>query len=138
MLRTWIVARLAGWHLHSLTDDLILIATELATNAVRHGGTAARITLGLRDPGTGARVVRLEVEDSGPGFAPAPAPIHSTSRTARAADCCWWRYRAAPGAPDRRPPATGSGRSCRPHRPGCRGRCEGRFGPHTRRIRSDG
>ncbi|MGW7348593.1 ATP-binding protein [Streptomyces sp. NPDC054854] len=70
MLRTWIVARLAGWHLHSLTDDLILIATELATNAVRHGGTAARITLALRDPGTGARVVRLEVEDSGPGFAP--------------------------------------------------------------------
>ncbi|MDA5279289.1 ATP-binding protein [Streptomyces sp. Isolate_45] len=79
MLRTWIVARLAGWHLHSLTDDLILIATELATNAVRHGGTAARITLALRDLGTGARVVRLEVEDSGPGFAP-PLPHPSTQR----------------------------------------------------------
>ncbi|MCX5071130.1 ATP-binding protein [Streptomyces sp. NBC_00513] len=69
LLRTWITARLAGWHLHGLSDDLTLIATELATNAVRHGGTPARITLALRDPSTGPRrVVRLEVEDSGPGF----------------------------------------------------------------------
>ncbi|MFC9824441.1 ATP-binding protein [Streptomyces erythrochromogenes] len=70
LLRPWIAARLAGWHLHGLSDDLVLIATELATNAVRHGGTPARITLVLRCPGTGRRVVRLEVEDSGPGFDP--------------------------------------------------------------------
>ncbi|MER6780718.1 MULTISPECIES: ATP-binding protein [unclassified Streptomyces] len=70
LLRTWISARLAGWHLGGLSDDLLLVATELATNAVRHGGTPARITLALRCPGTGPRVVRLEVEDAGPGFDP--------------------------------------------------------------------
>ncbi|MCX5071204.1 ATP-binding protein [Streptomyces sp. NBC_00513] len=70
LLRTWITARLAGWHLYEPSDDLLLIASELATNAVRHGGIPARITLALRCPDTGQRVVRLEVEDPGPGFDP--------------------------------------------------------------------
>ncbi|MFG2994741.1 ATP-binding protein [Streptomyces sp. NPDC048257] len=85
LLRTWITARLAGWHLHGLSDDLTLIATELATNAVRHGGTPARITLALRNPGTGPRVVRLEVEDSGPGFDPRSRthPVRVESCTGR-------------------------------------------------------
>ncbi|WP_405452002.1 ATP-binding protein [Streptomyces erythrochromogenes] len=74
LLRPWITARLAGWHLHGLSDDLVLIASELATNAVRHGGTPARVTLALRCPGNGRRVVRLEVEDSGPGFDPPSRP----------------------------------------------------------------
>ncbi|MFF3088750.1 ATP-binding protein [Streptomyces nojiriensis] len=84
LLRTWITARLAGWHLHGPSDDLLLIATELATNAVRHGGTAARITLALRCPGTGQRV-RLKVEDSGPGFDPLSRmqAIRVESRTGR-------------------------------------------------------
>ncbi|MFG2488678.1 ATP-binding protein [Streptomyces virginiae] len=85
LLRTWITARLAGWHLHGPSDDLLLIATELASNAVRHGGTPARITLALRCPGTGQRVVRLEVEDSGPGFDPRSRrhPVRVESRTGR-------------------------------------------------------
>ncbi|MFI8264622.1 MULTISPECIES: ATP-binding protein [unclassified Streptomyces] len=85
LLRTWITARLAGWHLGGLGDDLLLVATELATNAVRHGGTPARITLALRCPGTGQRVVRLEVEDSGPGFDPRSRayPVRVESCTGR-------------------------------------------------------
>ncbi|MFD4737623.1 ATP-binding protein [Streptomyces virginiae] len=85
LLRTWITARLAGWHLHGPSDDLLLIATELATNAVRHGGTPARITLALRCPDTGQRVVRLEVEDSGPGFDPRSRThsVHVESCTGR-------------------------------------------------------
>ncbi|MEU3666507.1 ATP-binding protein [Streptomyces virginiae] len=90
LLRPWITARLAGWHLHGLSDDLLLIATELATNAVRHSGTPARVTLALRCPGSGRRVIRLEVEDFGPGFAPAPVRTRSTSRAVRAEACCWW------------------------------------------------
>ncbi|WP_327130258.1 ATP-binding protein [Streptomyces sp. NBC_01343] len=85
LLRTWISARLDGWHLGGLSDDLLLVATELATNAVRHGGTPARITLALRCPGTGRRVVRLEVEDSGPGFDPRSRthPVRVESCTGR-------------------------------------------------------
>ncbi|MGW2548281.1 ATP-binding protein, partial [Kitasatospora sp. NPDC001574] len=69
-LRRWVTALLADWHLSHLAGDLALVATELATNAVRHGGPRARATLSGRGTGTGPRVVRLEVEDDGPGFDP--------------------------------------------------------------------
>lgn len=69
-LRGWITAQLTDWQLPHLADDLALIATELATNALRHGGTAALATLSLVGPGQGSRTVRLEIQDSGPGFDP--------------------------------------------------------------------
>ncbi|MED7953216.1 ATP-binding protein, partial [Streptomyces sp. BE303] len=79
LLRNWVTALLAGWQLPDLIDDLTLIATELATNAVRHGGTPARASLALCEPEAGHWVVRLEIEDSGPGFDP-------EDRTSAAAD----------------------------------------------------
>ncbi|MFF2040839.1 ATP-binding protein [Kitasatospora sp. NPDC058170] len=82
-LRAWIGALLADWQLPQLVDDLALIATELATNAVRHGGTPARATLAMSAPDAGPRVVRLEIQDSGPGFDPRTcAPTAESSATA--------------------------------------------------------
>jgi len=49
-----------------------LLASELVTNSVRHGGSGADDAIGLEvvlSPST----LRVEVSDSGPGFQPAPA-----------------------------------------------------------------
>ncbi|MFD7416087.1 ATP-binding protein [Kitasatospora purpeofusca] len=69
-VRGWIAGLLDDWRLPHLADDLALIATELTTNALRHGGTTALATLSLSAPDRGPRTVRLEVRDSGPGFDP--------------------------------------------------------------------
>ncbi|MFE6748249.1 ATP-binding protein [Kitasatospora purpeofusca] len=69
-LRGWITGLLDDWQLGRLSDDLVLIATELATNALRHGGTAALATLSLSGSDRTSRVLRLEIRDSGPGFDP--------------------------------------------------------------------
>ncbi|MFB8241646.1 ATP-binding protein [Kitasatospora purpeofusca] len=69
-LRGWLTALLGDWQLTHLADDLALIATELATNALRHGGTAALATLSLSGSDRASRVLRLEIRDSGPGFDP--------------------------------------------------------------------
>ncbi|GHH73579.1 ATP-binding protein [Kitasatospora indigofera] len=88
-LRGWITAQLTDWQLPHLVDDLALIATELATNALRHGGTAALATLSLTGPDQGPRTVRLEVQDSGPGFDPRECvPAAGSSGTA---DSCGGR-----------------------------------------------
>ncbi|MED7948339.1 ATP-binding protein, partial [Streptomyces sp. BE303] len=73
LLRNWVTALLAGWQLPDL------IATELAANALCHGAAPARASLALCEPEAGHRVVRLEIEDSGPGFDP-------EDRTSAAAD----------------------------------------------------
>ncbi|MFC9330216.1 ATP-binding protein [Kitasatospora sp. NPDC057015] len=69
-LRRWIAGRLTDWQVPHLVDDLTLIASELATNAVRHGGTSALATLSISESDAAPRVVRLEIQDSGPGFDP--------------------------------------------------------------------
>ncbi|MFG2504724.1 ATP-binding protein [Streptomyces rubiginosohelvolus] len=65
-LRNWITGHLRRWRLGHLTDDFRLIATELATNAARHGHAPARVTL-TRLPGA---YLRIAVTDAGPGFDP--------------------------------------------------------------------
>jgi anti-sigma regulatory factor (Ser/Thr protein kinase) len=56
----------------SVRDDLLLLLTELVTNAVRHGGVGPdrplNVTLERR-----SRCVRVEVVDPGAGFVPGPA-----------------------------------------------------------------
>lgn len=47
-----------------LVDRLLIVASELATNAVRHGGGKGRLRLWRADAG-----LYCEVSDSGPGFA---------------------------------------------------------------------
>ncbi|MFB8167042.1 ATP-binding protein [Kitasatospora purpeofusca] len=69
-LRAWLAGLLDDWRLGRLADDLALIATELATNALRHGGTTALATLSFSGSERASRVLRLEIRDSGPGFDP--------------------------------------------------------------------
>lgn len=56
-------------------DDLRLLVSEVATNAIRHGGggtpAGAEPTIRLRF-GTEHGHLRIEVHDRGPGFTPAP------------------------------------------------------------------
>ncbi|MGW1996401.1 ATP-binding protein [Embleya sp. NPDC001921] len=67
-LRAWISAHLGRWGLGDLDEDLCLIATELASNAIRHGGTPALVTLALNASDEGGSFVRLTIVDNGPGF----------------------------------------------------------------------
>jgi anti-sigma regulatory factor (Ser/Thr protein kinase) len=56
----------------SRTEDLVLIAHELATNAVRHGGGQGRLRLWTAD-----NAVHCQVTDEGPGL---PAAVECGSR----------------------------------------------------------
>jgi anti-sigma regulatory factor (Ser/Thr protein kinase) len=63
----------------ALRDDLRLLVSELVTNSVRHGGVTDLGVVSLR-LSCGQDVLRVEVEDPGPGFVPrSPAP--SPNRT---------------------------------------------------------
>ncbi|MEV5583077.1 ATP-binding protein [Streptomyces parvus] len=67
-LRACVSGQLSRLRLVRLTDDLSVVAGELAANAIRYGGGPVRATLLLtpsRDAGAG---LRLEVDDAGPGF----------------------------------------------------------------------
>jgi anti-sigma regulatory factor (Ser/Thr protein kinase) len=56
----------------SVQDDILLLVTELVTNAVRHGGSAGR-PIGLELQRRNGRV-RVEVGDHGAAFEPPSAP----------------------------------------------------------------
>ena len=60
--RAFADTQLTAWGLEQISDSVQLIASELVTNALRHGGGTADISLSYR-PG----VVRVEVRDSGSG-----------------------------------------------------------------------
>jgi anti-sigma regulatory factor (Ser/Thr protein kinase) len=65
-------ARLEGDLPHARLADVLLMTSELVTNAIRHGrarGTDDRILLRVLHHG---RRARIEVRDSGPGFAVGP------------------------------------------------------------------
>ena len=59
---------LGAWRLPGLLDPLLLVVSELVTNAVRHGSAPVRML--LRRTGRG---VRVEVHDESSGSAPAGA-----------------------------------------------------------------
>jgi anti-sigma regulatory factor (Ser/Thr protein kinase) len=50
--REFTVATLRMWHLDTLTEDAVVVASELATNAIRHGTPAAMVD-GRGDSGSG-------------------------------------------------------------------------------------
>ncbi|MEV5583752.1 ATP-binding protein [Streptomyces parvus] len=68
-MRNWVCGHLRRWGMERLTADLQLIATELATNAVRHGLPPVRATLSLS---LRTESVRVAVTDAGPSFDPEP------------------------------------------------------------------
>ncbi|MFG2569311.1 ATP-binding protein [Streptomyces sp. NPDC048567] len=67
-LRSWIVMWLTRAGLGHLADDLTLIASELAANALVHGGGPARADVRIADRAGPPPRVRLEVTDLGRGF----------------------------------------------------------------------
>jgi anti-sigma regulatory factor (Ser/Thr protein kinase) len=76
-VRRRIRAVLADWNLAAeIAEDVLLVVSELLTNAVVHALPPATLRLSRRQVGMG-RTVRVEVTDMGPASAadlPAPAP----------------------------------------------------------------
>jgi anti-sigma regulatory factor (Ser/Thr protein kinase) len=67
-LRTTVASRAAGLGLSEQPlADFVLVAHELAANAVRHGGATERTPARLRLWREGDRIL-CQVEDRGPGF----------------------------------------------------------------------
>lgn len=69
--------RLLGWDLASVLDDALLVASELATNAVTHAESGCRIRISLTDA-----TLRIDVIDTGAGT-PEPQPESFTSEHGR-------------------------------------------------------
>ena len=63
------VARVPEPPPQAIVDDLTLLASELVTNSIRHGGVTERGVVHMRLSHRGA-TFRVEVEDLGPGFEP--------------------------------------------------------------------
>ncbi|ORT56796.1 ATP-binding protein [Streptomyces sp. CB03238] len=66
-IRAEVRHRLATWHLDALADDALLVITELAGNAVRHGVPPVSIRVRRTHDEDGRHCLLLEVEDAGPG-----------------------------------------------------------------------
>ena len=62
--RSWVEAMLTGWGEDTLIHDGTLVASELATNAVHHAGTAFRVS--LRHSVGGIRIACEDLAAAGP------------------------------------------------------------------------
>lgn len=58
MARDWVRQRLDAWSLTHLTDNCLLVTSELVTNAVRHGRPPVALDMALR-----ARRLQVRVHD---------------------------------------------------------------------------
>jgi signal transduction histidine kinase len=60
-----------GWLPEALREDILLLVTELVTNAVQHGDVDSHrsVSVGIHQS---PKRVRVEVVDAGPGFHPDP------------------------------------------------------------------
>lgn len=77
LARRFVREQLTGWQLEALLDDAFVVVSELATNAIRHAGSAYRV--GLSRTGS---ALRIEIRDSGAGT-PEPQPPSSTAENGR-------------------------------------------------------
>jgi len=75
--RRFVSQKLIEWSLDQLLDDALLVASELATNAITHADSDCRLRLSL-SPGT----LRIDVLDTGAGT-PEPQPPSSTEEHGR-------------------------------------------------------
>lgn len=64
-----VAAQLEHWELHDPDGSIVLLASELVTNAVRHAGTPVEVTMAVAD-GT----VEIGVADSDPRVVPELRP----------------------------------------------------------------
>jgi anti-sigma regulatory factor (Ser/Thr protein kinase) len=75
--RQFAQARLHEWGIPSLADSTKLVVSELATNAVLHGGSAPELSMKLD-----GRVLRIEVRDTSAAL-PRVKPHSETATTGR-------------------------------------------------------
>ncbi|MFC8358612.1 ATP-binding protein [Streptomyces griseorubiginosus] len=59
--------QLAAWGRSDLSEDSLLVVSELVSNAFGHGRAPVRLSLTLQDQG-GGQVLRIQVTDTGSGF----------------------------------------------------------------------
>ena len=75
-VRAFALAALAQWELEGMSDDALLVVSELATNVVMHARTPMRVTL----HSDGLSFIRIEVHDDNPRQPIlAPPPVDATS-----------------------------------------------------------
>jgi CheY-like chemotaxis protein len=75
--RTFASAALEEWGVEQITDDVLLVVTELVNNAVTHANTPCELRLSISPVS-----LRIEVIDEGPGT-PDPLPPSSTRNHGR-------------------------------------------------------
>lgn len=75
--RAFLLETFGSWGLGRLTDDGMLVVSELVTNAIRHAGTACTLELAADDS-----AVRIAVADEGSG-SPDPQPFSDTQSHGR-------------------------------------------------------
>jgi len=75
--RRFVRQTMTAWGLKALLDDALLVASELAANAVTHANSSCRIRLSLTET-----AFRIDVIDSGAGT-PEPQPSSDTSEHGR-------------------------------------------------------
>jgi CheY-like chemotaxis protein len=75
--RTFAVAALEEWDVGGITDDVLLVITELVNNAVTHAHTPCELRLSVSPV-----ALRIEVIDEGPGT-PDPLPPSATRNHGR-------------------------------------------------------
>src|ERR1700685_1482598 len=77
LARRFVEATLAAWDLDDLNDVACLLTSELASNAVRHAGTAFWVTMDLD-----LSELRVEVADLAP-LLPVPGEFRNDPRSGR-------------------------------------------------------
>ena len=75
--RRFVREKLAEWGIDGPVDDALLVASELAANALTHAGSAYRLRLSVSE-----RALRIEVADAGPR-SPEPQPLTETEEHGR-------------------------------------------------------
>lgn len=89
LARRFVAATLAAWDLDDLDDVACLLTSELASNAVRHAGTAFQVTIDLDPP-----ELLVEVIDLAP-LLPVSGEFRNDPRSGRGLlilDALAWRW----------------------------------------------
>lgn len=94
--RRFVTEKVTEWHLDNLLDDALLVASELAANAVTHADSPCRLRLSLNP-----LALRIDVIDEGAGT-PEPQPASFTEEHGRglhlvAALTSAWGLEVVPG-----------------------------------------
>lgn len=94
--RRFVAQNVTGWRAEQVLDEAVLVASELATNAITHADSPCRIRLSLT-----AATLRIDVIDAGSGT-PEPQPADLTAEHGRglgmvAAVAAAWGMEALPG-----------------------------------------